>query len=207
MSTFIPETPLSSLLRSLKNYMRVGSPPNVAGLPASLYDLVESYPAADSQLFKVPLEKTLIHFDIDDIQSRALGFGDSVVSEALDEPNVEVIQVEARWYDVIIDIGIWASAETGGPTSRLEVRELLDNLFVGPTAYERCAVVTDGVQLTDMTGGTNVIDIMNDVALFRMVDISLRCTVFGRRVLDPISYILDIEQAPGLTINETVIVG
>ncbi len=204
---FIPETPLTSLLRSLNHYMRVGSPPNIAGLPEPLYDLVASYPAADDQLFKVPLPKTLIHYDFDLIHGRGLGFGDSVTFAEFDDANALITEHEARWYDVDVDIGIWASTESGGPTSRMEVREILDNLFAGSAAYHACFAVTTGVQITDLMGGTNITDSYNDVTIFRMVDISLRCTVFGRRVLSPYSYIEGIEQDPGLEIDDIVIVG
>ena len=66
---------------------------------------------------------------------------------------------------------------------------------------------TDGVEILSFSGGQSVNDLINDLPVFRVVDIVLRVRVFSRTKKVPITFIEGVEQSPGVEIDETVIIG
>lgn len=205
MSTFNPDSWLTSLTRALKAYAVAG------GLSTNLYEVIMEYPDVLSTDKKWPRPKAVVHFSVEDIESMPLGMGSSVVKDVFsDNPlgDGELVEEwEAHPKRVQFDVGIWTSKETGGPTSRMEAREILDTLFVGPRARAACMTATDGIEILSFSGGRFVEDSINDLPVFRAVDQDLIVRVFGRLKATPVPAWDDFQQEPGIEIDDTVIVG
>lgn len=197
MSTYDPENPYVTLWRSLIAYIQ-------ASIGTNVYEFVPSYPRPDDVAKRMPLKKTLIHFEVDDIENRRLGLGDGVVDAAYDDPAFTIEEHEGNAHIVTFDIGVWASHETGGPHARLQARQHLDRLLHGPSAQRACLAATDGVDIIEFTGGRNLTDTISDIPVFRTVDLTLRVRVYSRKRLTPQTFIDDILQEPGLTIDDNV---
>lgn len=193
---FNPDRWATSLFESLQEY--------IADNIHEVYDVVMGYPDAEEVGKQMPLPKTLIHFEIDDPRQVPFGLGDNVVNNVYNEGAGTVEQWEAHCHEVRIDVGVWASVESGGVSARLEARQDLDRLFNGPTARENLMTHTDGVELLSFTGGQFVTDKINDLPVFRIVDMELRVRVFSRTTKVPIPFIDEVDQSPGLVIDENV---
>lgn len=203
---FNPDKWATSLVDSLKNYVAAELGTLLVG-PPPVYELVMEYPSADSLAKKMPFQATIIHFDVDAPRLVFFGLGGNIVNGVYDELNKTVEEWEAHCHEVDINVGVWASVESGGASARLEARQDLDRLFVGPYARERCMTHTDGVEILSFSGGQSVNDLINDLPVFRVVDIELRVRVYSRTKKVPITFIVGVDQAPGLEIDETVIIG
>jgi hypothetical protein len=132
---------------------------------------------------KVPLPKTIIHFEIDDPREIPFGIGENLVNHVVDAIGGTVEEWEAHCHEVDIDVGVWASVESGGPTARMEAMEDLNKLFTGPNAREACMIATNGVYPRALIGGRFVTDSISDVTTFRIVDMTLRVRVYSRTVI------------------------
>lgn len=201
---FDPTQWLVSQFRSLKEYVESVFDPDI-------YDIQFSYPDITEMMKGIPLPKTLIHFEIENPENIKFGFGDNVVQEEylLDELGNEIGDIqewEASRHEITWDVGIWASAESGGVTSRLEAYQILCSLFVGPRAYAACLEATEGVQILSFTGGGFVIDPMNGTPVYRVVGIELRTLVFGLSSQPPVPFIEEITPEPGVDVEGEVIV-
>lgn len=197
--TFNPDRWMTSLFRSLKDYLE-------AGLD-NVYDLEMSYPDPEDMKKRMPLAKTLLTFECDNPRQIPFGLGDNVVQSFEHEPAGTVEEWEAHCHEVDIDVGIWASIESGGTTARWEAREDLDLLLNGPAALEACMEATGGIEIQSFSGGRFITDSINDVVVLRVVDMTLKVRVFSRTKKVPISYVDSVEQSPGLVIDDTVIIG
>lgn len=193
--------------RALKTYID-------ADVDADIYEVVMGYPSANDLDRILPLKKTLIHFEIEDIREQAVGLGDNYLGAAYDDSPIpggrKVEYWEAHTHEVDMDVGVWSSAESGGVTSRLEARTILSKLFTGGTAYKKCMAVTDGIHIQKFGGGRNLIDAFGDIPLWRTVDMILTVQVFSRTKVPPVEYIdgLDaILQAPAVEIGGVTISG
>jgi hypothetical protein len=193
---FNPDKWATSLFESLKEYVD----DNIH----EVYDVVMGYPDADSVASLMPLPKTMIHFEIDDPRQVPFGFGDNVVNRIYNEGAGTVEEWEAHCHEVRIEVGVWASVESGGVSARLEARQDLDGLFNGPSARESLMTHTNGVELLAFTGGQFVTDRINDLPVFRIVDMELRVRVFSRTKKVPIPFIDEVDQSPGLVIDDNV---
>lgn len=198
---FDPDNWLVSLQRSLKSYVEANL--DLTGV----YELEMSYPSADEIAKKTPLPLTILHFEIDDPRLMPFGFGDNVVDGLYDENGGTVEEWEAHCHEVDINVGVWASVESGGVTARLVARQDLDKLFVGPAAREACLAQTEGIEILSFSGGLFVTDTINDLPIFRVVDATLRVRVYSRTRKQPVSFINDVGQSPGIEIDDTVIIG
>lgn len=195
---FNPDAWLTSLTRALKEYVMDGL--GLSGAASDPYEVRMSYPDVTEVADKLPLKKTMIHFEIDDPRQVMFGLGDNVVHSDVDESNFVITEWEAHCHDVDIDVGVWASVESGGSTSRMEAREDLDKLFNGPSARETCMTETNGVDPREFSGGRFLTDTISDVLVFRIVDMTLRVRVYSRTVIGPTTYADTVVQAPDLTI-------
>lgn len=200
MTTFNPDAWLSSLTKALRDYAATKLDPD-------LYDLVMSWPSADEIASRMPLDKVIVHFEVAEPRQMFFGLGDNVVNATYDETAGTILEQEAHCHEVTLDVGVWASAETGGPEARLEAREILDSLFNGPTAFDACMAATQGVEIRRFSGGRNLNDAVNDVAVWRMVDIELIVRVYSRTLKVPQTFISQINQEPGIRIDDIVIIG
>lgn len=197
-----PEEWLLSTIRTIKQYV-------IDGLAApNVYDVVMEFPGAALDLQKVPLTKTLIHFEIDDIPSSPLGFGDSPARDNYDSMNQ---QNQPQWAEIVeinFDVGVWASAKSGGITQRARARQSLGYLFGYPQGVENLRAYSDNGDgvieiIRPLEGGHFAIDRINDVPVYRMVNCSLDVRVFSRTPLvqaPVVPTIEEIDQNPNLTI-------
>jgi hypothetical protein len=211
---FKPDTYLTSTMRALEEYVKVGF--DLQGDNSDPYEISMHYPDVTMMAkTRLPVERTLIHFEIEEDRYRTLGFGDSVFDAKYEtipgsSPVQEtIVEHEGRCHELDLDVGIWASAESGGPTSRMEAREVLDTLFAGSAAYKGCHAATAGIEVLSFTGGRNLIDQINDIPIFRTVDLMLRVRVYARFKKFPIAVIqqigvdYEIVVDDNLTINES----
>lgn len=198
---FNPDKWLVSLQQTLKAYVTT-----TLDL-TDVYELRMEYPPADSLADKMPFPETILHFEIDDPRLVPFGIGDNVVGGVYDEVGGTLEEWEAHCHEVDINVGVWASIASGGVSARLEARQDLDTLFVGPAARTACMTFTDGVEILSFSGGQFVNDVISDMPVFRVVDANLRVRVYSRTRKLPIPFVNDIEQSPGLLIDETIIIG
>jgi hypothetical protein len=200
VTRFDPDAWMTSTIRAFEEYIKTG-------LNQSWYDVRFSYPPADFVRDRVPLAKTLIHFEIEDMPETKLGFGEGVVNQRYDP----VAQTVEKWHatpqEVRLSVGIWSSAESGGETTRMEAREDLSKLLSGPVAKGKMMEATDGVELLSFTGGRNLTDTINDSTVWRMVDMEVRLRVYQRTKAPVVGSIEQVEQEPGVEIDESVIIG
>lgn len=202
MTQFNPDKWLVSMFRALETYVTTA-----LGTDAQIYDLEMSYPDAGVIAKKMPLKKTIVHFDIDDPRLIPFGLGDNVVDQVYDETGHTIEEWEAHCHEVDINVGIWASVESGGVSARLEARQDLDRLFVGPAAFTACMTITNGIEIMSFSGGQFANDTINDLPVFRVVDANLRVRVYSRTKKVPITFIDNIQQLPELQITGEVIIG
>lgn len=199
--TYQAEDWLLTTYRTLKSYViDTINAPNV-------YDVVMEFPGANIDAKTLPLRKTIIHFEIDDIDEQPLGMGDRPAVDNYDAVTSEITPQWAHIHVVNFDVGIWASDAEGGTTSRMRARQWLTRLFSIPEGAERLRDYSDGgdgvIEVLSLSGGRNVIDRVNDMRLYRMVDCTLVCRVFSRTPIEDavtVPAIDEIDQAPNLTI-------
>lgn len=189
--TFNPDAWLTSLFDAMTDYIESGVNAAVldsddAPVGSTVYNVVMAEPAADDLPFDTENDKTIIHFEIDDIQNKRLGFGDGFVAATTTEaddanPATETPQ-EAVEHVVNFDVGIWATDKSGGVTARLRAYEILDKLLSGDVARVNCRTQTAGVEIRSFMNGRFVKDTINDVRVFRMVGAELVVRVYSRNV-------------------------
>lgn len=217
MSTqFTPDNWLVSLHRAVKDYVETQINEYVkddadlaAGL--SVFQAVFEWPESDDLATSSELAKTTIHFIIDDIDSRKLGFGDDVVA-GIEIPGggvaADTVQPqEAQMHQINFDIGIWASDKSGGVTSRLVAYQMLQRILGSTSGRRAFQEGTGGIEVISFNGGRFITDRVNDVRVFRTIDSELVVRVFSRVIGGQLT-IVDQEplQSTGLEISDTVIV-
>lgn len=193
MSVIDPDNWVVTTFRILKEYVE-------AEFDSDIYDIVFAFPSASDLGQAMPLDKTLIHFEMDAPLNPLLGIGRNVVSSVLDTAAKTIIEYEGLIHHLNFDVGIWASARSGGVTARMEAYQILNNLFAGSVAFFNLQPF--GIEIQSFNGGTFIKDEINDVEIFRMIDMTLMLTVYSRQAY-PISYYLDsiddFVQEPELT--------
>lgn len=174
---------------------------------ADLYDIVEGFPADDTfDRKRMPLDKVLIHLDIDNINNPVFGFGDNVVDRTYDTPAAhQVIEVEAQKHVLHFDLGIWASERAGGGSARLVAYQRLTHMFHGTEAYRACSELA-GVQIESFTGGRLIVETINDIKTWRVANISLTVQCFNRRFKTPSTTLETVASEGTIHIDDTVIV-
>jgi hypothetical protein len=208
VTTYNPEKWLDSTIRCLVDYTytRLSELLNLDS--HELYDVVSEFPApalADRSR-EVPLTKIVIHFEMDALEERVVGFGENVFANNYDPELFANFPQEATLCRINFDVGIWSSDRTGGTTARFETRRLLSQIFAGATALQAFRTATDGgdggIEIVRYSGGRFATDKINDVIVYRAVDGTLETKVFSRTPL-PLAAgptIEQITQSPGLTV-------
>ena len=200
--SYNPEIFYESTVREIKRYVEAALVDELG----DAYEVVMEFPGSIFDSRKVPTEKTLIHFEIDDLVSTLVGIGENVFNWNYNDTDKTVNPQEARRHVFHFDVGVWAFDRTGGTTSRMRARQLLENLFGGSLATRKLAEFTDGgdgcLEIISFSGGRNVNDTVNDVPVYRSVNGTLEVRVFSRTPLSstPIPAVSEIGQSPGLTI-------
>lgn len=171
---FDPVEWLTSATRALEDYVR-----NALGDDDVQVEM--SFPNTDTITKETPLAKVLIHFEQDNIENPVLGFG---------VPGKEVVDVdegswalyEAAWHEINFDVGVWVSAEMGGATKRMQVYQQLVTMF--GTALGRIDLneTTGGVKVVNFHGGRFALDRVNDLPIWRAMEMTLICQVFSKHI-------------------------
>jgi hypothetical protein len=208
--TYDPEQWLETLKRTLKEYTATGleksvkdDQGNVVGL--DVYEVIFEFPATIDMLQRVPFEKVLIHFEIDDIVNEPLGFGDNIFRDNFNDIDDTIRPQEAKMHRVNFDVGIWSSDRSGGTTQRLRAYQVLENLFHGARAskalWNASTHGDGGIEILQYTGGRFITERVGDVVTYRSVDGQLEVRVFSRTPMgEPEPAITTTVQQPGLNI-------
>lgn len=191
--TYDPTNWLVTASRALKSFVELSlDDPDV---------VVEmSFPDTRSWEKQTPLAKCIIHFEQDAIADPILGFGN---------PGVEVIDIgagtsifaEAAQHSINYDVGVWVSTEMGGATKRMELVQALKDLFTGGGRRAAFNKATGGLNITSFEGGRNELDRVNDVPVWRALDMTLIVKVFSKWVPEDSEMLVgDFTQDQELTI-------
>lgn len=178
--TYDPEHWLESATRAIKEYAENNLD--------ETYKVIMEFPSSDTLNELVPLEKTIIHFEIDAIEDRLLGLGESFIF-TYDATAHTTLQQSVGIHLINFDVGVWASAKSGGSTSRLRAKQALTEMFQGKQAQDNldaAASTGDGrIEILNYTGGRFLTDRINDVDVYRMIDCSMDVRVFSRTPTPP----------------------
>ena len=190
MSTpYNPEIYLESSIRCLRSYIETNvdqavldDGQNPAGL--EVYEVTMEFPPDEMIMSYVPGKKSIIHFELDDIEDHILSFGRNVAQSVYDVNSATITEREGRRHILNFDVGIWAWDKSGGITARLRARQILSNLFTGSMAIERLRDWTDGgdgmLEILSYSGGHFMAEFINDVRVFRQINSTLSIRVFSR---------------------------
>jgi len=214
-----PEQWLETTVRGLKEYAEEGFKESVldgSGFPAGdeIYEIIMEFPSTESLLKMLPLPKVVIHFEIDDIDDRILGFGDGHHRVNYDSVLEVLKPQEAGEHRINLDVGIWCSARSGGLTARLRAYQTLKNLFYGALAIEKLRSATTqyiggqsegGLEILEFTGGRFFQETINDIQIFRMINCQLVIRCFSRTPIGlVIPTIEEISIVPELIIDDNL---
>ena len=177
--SYDPELWLESLVREIKAYAESNF--------NDTYQVVMEFPGPMLDRSELPLSKTVIHFEIDDILDSLIGIGDNAFADNYDSTAHTVNPQYARQHRVNFDVGVWASAKSGGVTSRLRAKQTLEEMFGAVNGQLALRNFTDGgdgvVETISYTGGRMIMDTINDSPVYRMIDTALVVRVFSRTKL------------------------
>ena len=192
-----PEHHLESTVRELQSYV-------LDNINTRIYQVVMEFPGAMIDAMKMPMRKTIIHFGIDAQDDRFM-WADPMTEE--DNGDGTVTPRWAAEHRLNFDVGIWASDDSGGTTSRMRAAQILHSLFGYPASITNLRASSDGgdgtLDIIRYSGGMSAQDRVNDIRLYRMVNGELEIRVFSRSpatLVPPVPAIEDIVQAPNLTI-------
>jgi hypothetical protein len=188
--SFDPQSFLTSTTRALTSYLEGRFAAAVQGHGLEAYEIIMEYPEADDLPKGAELEKTVIHFQIDDILPKDLGLGTSFVNaEIVDGTDLvagSVVENQAMQNTINFDVGVWASDQSGGVTSRLRAYEYLHRFLAGKLARDKLLAATDGsLEILYYRSGRFVTQKISDVRLFCVVGAELEVRVFSRDDADP----------------------
>lgn len=149
----------------------------------------------------LPLPKTLIHLEMDAMTHPVVGFGVPKI-EVIDDVNGTVTNSDLAAHEVNYDVGVWASRESGGATARMQAMQTLSNLFAPAKARLDFRDAT-GMSVVSFTGGRNELDRLDDVPVWRALDMTLVVRVVSRNVQTEVDILpTDIIEQPQLTITD-----
>lgn len=212
VTKYDPEKWLETAVRGIKDYAEEGfhksiRDNNLQPAGGQVYEIIMEYPTTELITRLIPLNKTIIHFEIDDIDDRIMGFGEGVFRENYDEIARQLEPQGAGEHRINFDVGVWASDRTGGVTARLRAYQTLRNLFMGPLAINALRDATDNndgvLEILDFTGGRFFPDAINDIPLHRLVNCTMIVRCFSRTPRSvQIPTIEDIFVIPELVIDD-----
>lgn len=198
MTNFVPEKWLETAVRGIKDYVE-------ANLNTRIYEVVMEFPGASLDASKMPLRKTLIHFEIDSSVDSVVGLSPNPMVENY----VANEGVYPQWGGVHVlnfDVGIWASDDSGGTTARMRARQELQRLFGFGSSIDALRAATDGgdgcVEIVRYSGGNFAVDSIGDVRVYRSVNAELEVRVYSRTPIPSEAgpAIEEVIQAPNLSI-------
>lgn len=166
-----PENWLVTATRSLASYVEEQFDDNIVDVEIGFPDTLNL----------LPLPKLLIHFEQDHIANPVLGFG-TPGKEVFDDIAHTWLLQEAQVHEINFDVGVWASKETGGVTARMQAVQKLTDTFARPEGKKAMMVATGGLWVVSFTGGRNEIDRLDDVPVWRALDMTLMLRVVSRHL-------------------------
>lgn len=191
-----PSEYLVSAMDALKRYTR-DSLVQVAGIGDTV-DVEMGFPDTRSWTKASPLERSIVHFELDDDPEMRTGFGVQVTQD--DQGNDTTILSEAAVHELNFDIGIWTSPQSGGTTMRARLRQALFAIY-GPGGARRAFTDATGVVVKRYGGGNDVLDRVNDLPIYRTVQVELVLSVFSRHTQDAATpLVIEIDQDEHLSI-------
>jgi hypothetical protein len=206
MTMYDPERWLESCIRCLKEYAEdrfnkslTDEDGNYVGLEA--YEIVMEFPGPDLDHRVMPFQRTIIHFEIDDIISQLVGLGDNVMrtDEIGVVPDNFLIPREAAMHRLNWDVGIWSTDASGGTTSRARAKQTLVQAFGMAGSINALRDFSDGgdgcLEIVGFSGGRFMGDRINDMGVYRMVECTLEIRVFSRsraEDMEPMPAILSV---------------
>lgn len=205
-----PEEWLTSTIRCLVDFTKERLDEILDADSSEIYDVVPEFPgpSLDDRTIEVPITRTIIHFELDDLNEQRLGLGPNEIEMNYDGVEFTVQPQEAGIVMMNFDVGIWTSDRSGGTTARAEARQLLSQIFMGASALQRFRTESDGgdggIEIRRYSGGRFATDKINDVIVYRTVDGQLEVKVFSRTPIPTVTVptIEVIGQSPGLTIPD-----
>lgn len=205
MTKYDPEIWLESSTRCLKEYLVR----EFQATQNSPWEIVAEFPGPMLDVRKMPMHRTVIHFSIDDIQSNLIGFGDNVFSYTFDPVEKMLVERTGELHLLNFDVGIWASDASGGTTSRMRAKQILQSALGGARGIKRLREFSnndDGkMEIISFSGGRFIADKIGDMPVHRMADCNLIVRVFSRDPLTPDMKgpaIMEIDQDPHLWVRE-----
>jgi hypothetical protein len=187
--TYNPEIHLESATRSLKDYAERGFDVAVQDINSNdsgleVYEVMMEFPSDEKIREMIPFKKSVIHFELDDIQDYLLSFGMNTAKLVFDDVLKETHEQEGRRHILNFDVGIWTWDKSGGTTARLRARQTLTNLFSGAQAITNLREASDGgdgqLEIISYTNGHFMTEFINDIRVFRMINSTLSLRVFSR---------------------------
>lgn len=197
-----PEKWFETTMRTLKDYVE-------ANVNTRIYDVVMEFPGATVDSEKLPMKKSIIHFELDALDSGPLGFGDGSFRDNYNATDQTIQPQYAEMQVLTLDVGVWASDSSGGLTARMRARQSLEFLFgMNNGGIKRLQDFSDNgdgrIEILSFTGGRNIQDSnTNGIRLYRMVDCQLVVRVFSRTPISiqpPIPTLEDHTQDPNLQV-------
>lgn len=193
-----PQLWLETTIRAVKDFTN-------GNLDNSIYEVIMEWPSNKFLHDYMPFERTLVHFEIDDLTPIRLGFGDNVFAEAFDDVNGLITSFEGSFTDINFDVGVWASYRSGGSTSRLLAYQLLRKLFFGSAAQQRL-VGQSGIEIRSFTGGQFAQETIEDIEIFRIMGMALVLRVPSYNVSLPTPFIGTLQQDGAIFVSDTVVI-
>lgn len=166
---------------------------------SQVYDVVMDSPEAVELPKPAEFTKTIIHFGIDDIENRRLGLGTNKIESVYDEAAQTVYEIEAKWHELNFDVGVWASDQSGGSSSRLRAYKVLHQILGTEIGKRRCQAQT-GVEIRTFIGGRFIIERPNDVRLYRIIGAELVVRLHSQLADAPDVIVGEVVQEPDLEI-------
>lgn len=191
-----PDLWLESLTRALKSFCEARiNDPDVS--------IEMSFPDTANWTKETPLDKAIVHFEIDDIQNPTLGFGEPGVDSRDDIGNGgTIVRLEAVQHLVNFDVGVWVPAQLGGATKRMELVRKVTTMFGSVNGKQDFNTSTEGLWPVSYEGGQNVLDRINDIPLWRAMGMTLVVRAFERVTPDPGTQIEGFGTEPNIVIDD-----
>jgi hypothetical protein len=207
MPNFDNDIWLTQTIDLIDDYIRAEISDAVPGGGENVYHVVMEFPASQELAGPNEIQQTLIHFEVDDIMPKRLGFGPGFVQEKVTENDPDpTILTPREGMEIVMnfDVGIWASDKSGGPTARARAYQILHRALAGDVGRSKLRDFTNGgIEIIHYTGGRFITETINDIRVFRSVDSELEVRVFSS--LDGPSEVLvdgDTVQQPDLEIRD-----
>lgn len=180
---FDPQDWLVSATRAIASYIAITlDDPDVT--------VEEDFPDTRSWRHETPLPKSIVHIAQDNLSDTPMGFGRPGIYVTDDVAGTGVLQ-EAAQHMIDYDVGVWVSAEGGGSTKRMQLVQVLKNMFTVAGNKLAFQDATSGITIVSFEGGNFALDHVNDQPLWRAMGMTLIVKVFSRTDNAPDTLLVD----------------